>query len=89
MQCCGSGMFILDPGSENFPSRIRIFFIPDPGSSSKNLSNQKNGFSALGNVIRVVYTGSGSLIRVLTFYPYRIPFQGSKRHRLPDPDPQN
>jgi hypothetical protein len=23
-QCCGSGMFILDPGSEFFPSRIRI-----------------------------------------------------------------
>jgi hypothetical protein len=27
---CGSGMFILDPGSEFFPSRIRIFSIPDP-----------------------------------------------------------
>jgi hypothetical protein len=24
MQCCGSGMFIPDPGSEFFPSRIRI-----------------------------------------------------------------
>ncbi len=26
-QCCGSGMFIPDPGS-----RIRVFPIPDPGS---------------------------------------------------------
>jgi magnesium-transporting ATPase (P-type) len=33
-QCCGSGMFIPDPnvysGSECFPSRIRIFSMPDP-----------------------------------------------------------
>ncbi len=29
-QCCGSGKFIPDPGSECFPSRIRIFSIPDP-----------------------------------------------------------
>ncbi len=28
-QCCGSGMFFLDPGCL---SRIRIFSIPDPGS---------------------------------------------------------
>ncbi len=37
-----------DPGfgSDFFPSRIRIFSIPDPGSASKNLSilTQKNGF---------------------------------------------
>jgi hypothetical protein len=26
------------PGSEFFPSRIRIFFITDPGSASKDLS---------------------------------------------------
>jgi hypothetical protein len=26
------------PGSEFFPSRVRIFSIPDPGSASKNLS---------------------------------------------------
>jgi hypothetical protein len=38
MQCCGSGMFIPDPGSDFFPSRIRNVSIPDPGSSSKNLS---------------------------------------------------
>jgi hypothetical protein len=29
-QCCGSGMFIPDPGSD-------FFSIPDPGSTSKNL----------------------------------------------------
>jgi hypothetical protein len=48
-QCGGSGMFIPDPGSDFFPSRIRTVSIPDPGSSSKNLSiltpkKQKNGF---------------------------------------------
>jgi hypothetical protein len=37
------------PGSDFFPSRIRTVSIPDPGSSSKNLSiltpkSQKNGF---------------------------------------------
>ncbi len=31
-QCCGSGMFIPDPGSDFFPSRIRTVSIPDPGS---------------------------------------------------------
>jgi hypothetical protein len=36
-------------------------------------------------MIRVVH--SGSRIRMLTFYPSRI--QGSKRHRIPDPDPQH
>jgi hypothetical protein len=45
-QCCGSGMFIPDPGYEFFPSRIRIFSISDPGSALKNLSilTQKDGF---------------------------------------------
>jgi hypothetical protein len=39
-QCGGSGMFIPDLGSDFFPSRIpdRTVSIPDPGSSSKNLS---------------------------------------------------
>ncbi len=36
-------------------------------------------------MIRVVHPGSR--IRMLTFYPSRI--QGSKRHRIPDPDPQH
>jgi hypothetical protein len=53
-------------------SRIRTFSIPDIGSkkipdpgsgtASKNLSifNPKNCFQALGNMIRDVYSGSGS-----------------------------
>jgi hypothetical protein len=36
-------------------------------------------------MIRVVHPGSR--IRMLTFYPSRIP--GSRRHRIPDPDPQH
>ncbi len=36
-QCCGSGMFILDPTFFHNGSRIRIFSIPDPGSTAKNL----------------------------------------------------
>ncbi len=49
-QCCGSGMFIPDPGSDFFHpgsgSRIRTVSIPDPGSASKNLCilTQKNCF---------------------------------------------
>jgi hypothetical protein len=31
-------MFIPDPGSDFFPSRIRIFSILDPVSTSNNLS---------------------------------------------------
>ncbi len=43
-------------------------------------------------MIRVFHPGSGSRIRILTFYLSRIPIldprswiQGSKRHRIPDP----
>jgi hypothetical protein len=68
-QCCGSGMFIPDPGSECFPSRIpNPNFIFHPGSESNNSSflTQKIRFQALGNMIR----GCSSRI------------QGSKRHRI-------
>ncbi len=89
MLCCGRGSDILDPGYEFFHpgSRNRIFLsgsrlkkIPDPGSASKNLSmfNPKNCFFALGNMIRDVHHGSRSC-----FFISRI--QGSKRHRIPDP----
>ncbi len=83
-QCCGSGMFIPDPGSDFFPSRIRTVSIPDPGSSSKNLSiltpkKPKNWFLSSKNYD----PGCSSRIRMLTFYPSRIP--GSKRHSIPDP----
>jgi hypothetical protein len=82
---------ILDPWS-----RIRIFSILHPGSRicSKEFQyfNQKNGFSALRNLIRVFHPGCGSRIRILTFYPSRILIlyprswiQGSKRPLSPDP----
>jgi hypothetical protein len=72
------------PGSEFFPSRIlpaypgsRVKKIPDPGSGSalRNLSvfNPKNCFQALGNKIRDIHPRSGSRIRILGFYPSRIP----------------
>jgi hypothetical protein len=68
---CGSGMFIPDPGSDFFHpgSRFRIFSIPNPGSASKRLSilTQKNGFHALGNMIWVVHSGSGTLVGVCGF----------------------
>jgi hypothetical protein len=62
LQCCGSGMFIPDPGSDFFhpgselsPSRILIkefkYFNPK--------KSKKNGFQALKNMIRVVHPGSG------------------------------
>jgi hypothetical protein len=53
--------------------RIRIFSITDPHES---IFTQKNGFDALGNMIRVVHSGSGS------GYQIRI------RIRIPDPDPE-
>ncbi len=82
---------ILDPWS-----RIWIFSIPDVGSQIRikefmNFS-QKNGFSALRNMIQVFHPGSGSRIWFLTFYLSRIPIldprsriMGSKKHRIPDP----
>jgi hypothetical protein len=61
-------MFIPDPdpGSDFFPSRIRIVSSLDPGSASKNLSllTKKNGFLALGN-ISVADRDLGSGIRCL------------------------
>jgi hypothetical protein len=40
-------------------------------------------------MIRVVHPGSGSQIRILILYPSWIRIQGSKRHRITDPDPQH
>jgi hypothetical protein len=72
-QCCGSGMFIPDPGSEFFPSRIRI-------KEFKYFNPKKCFLSS-----RKYDLGCSSRIRFLTSYPSRIP--GSKRHWIPDPDP--
>ncbi len=83
-QCCGSGMFIPDPefrlrifsipdpGSEFFPSLIRI-------NKFKYL-NPKYCLRALGNMIRVVHPWSGYFT-----LPGSL-IQGAKRHRIPDPE---
>jgi hypothetical protein len=85
-RCCGFGMFIPDPNVFHPGSRIqdpgvRIFPIPDPGSASKNLSILTQKTVSLGNMIRVVHRGPGSLF--FTHHGSRI--QGSKRHRILDP----
>ncbi len=74
-QWCGSGIYIPDP---NFSNPDLGQKVPGSGSESKNLSifNPKNCFWALGN-----------MIQILIFYPSRI--QGSKRHWIPDPNPQH
>ncbi len=70
-------------------SRILIFSIPDPnffclGSAPKNLSilTQKLFLSS-----RKYDPGCSSRIRIIIFSPSRIP--RSKRHRIPDPNPQH
>ncbi len=83
-QCCGSRMFIPDPGSDFFPSGI-----PDPKSEffhpgfririkefNPKTQTRKNGFLALGNMIRVVHPGSGSWLFTLP---------GSRGQKAPDP----
>ncbi len=67
------------PGFEFFPLRIRIFFIPDPYKKKLSIFNPKKWFLSS----RKYDPGCSSRIRILTFYPSRI--QGSKRHRIPDP----
>jgi hypothetical protein len=70
---------VADPG-RLFGSRIRIFSIPDPGSASKNLSILTQKIVFLSS--RKYDPGCSSRIRILIFYPSRIP--GSKRRRIPD-----
>ncbi len=79
-QCCGSVMFIQDPGSDDFPSgsRILIVSIPDPHQRSKYF-NPKNWFLSS----RKYDPCCLSRIRILTFYPSRIPVPGVKK--APDP----
>jgi hypothetical protein len=43
-QCCGSGMFILDPLSEFFHPRSRVKKIPDPHQKNSSFFNPKNFF---------------------------------------------
>jgi hypothetical protein len=91
-------MFIPDPNFFHSGSRILDPNFFHPGCASKNLSilTQKNDFTALRNMIRVFHPGSGSRIWILTFYLSQIlildprsRIQGSKRHRIPDPDSQH
>ncbi len=73
-QCCGSGLFFSNP---NFcPSRIPDLHQRIPVFEPKKLFLNS----------RKYHPGCSSRIRILIFYPSRIP--GSKRHRIPDPDPQ-
>ncbi len=58
-----------------FPSRIRIKEFKYFNPKKWFLSSKKYD------------PGCSSRIQILTFYPSRI--QGSKRHRIPDPDPQH
>jgi hypothetical protein len=55
------------------------------GPASKNLMifNPKNCFLALGNMIWDVHPGSGSRIRILIYYPSRIP--DAEIQKAPDP----
>ncbi len=123
-QCCGSGMFIPDPGSWFLP-------IPDPGSrisdpGSKN-SNKREGWKKIcchtflcshkfpkiehyfsfevltkkiwANFQRIIELFTQKIVTKLSKYGFGIRdpektysgsrIQGSKRHRVPDPDQQN
>ena len=69
-------MFVPDPGSEFFPSRIPDPNIFHPGSASKNLSilTPKKWFLSS----RKYEPSCSSRIRILSFYPSRIPDPGVK-----------
>jgi hypothetical protein len=76
-------MFIPDPGSDFFPSRIRTVSIPDPGSASKNLRVLTPKKWVLSS--RKYDPGCSSRIpdSDADFYPSRIPDPGVKK--APDP----
>jgi hypothetical protein len=94
-QCCGSEMFIQDPGSDFFPSRIPDPNCLHPGSRIciKELSiltpkKTKKMVSKLQKIwfgLFIPDPGSGCW---LSTHP-KSRIQGSKRHRIPDPDPQH
>ncbi len=67
--------FIPDPGSEFFHPGSRIRFKEFNLTKKLFLSSRKYD------------PDCSSRIRILIFYSSRI--QGSKRHRIPDPDPQH
>ncbi len=74
---------IPDPTFFHPGSRIRTVFIPDPGSSSKNLSILTPKKAKKWFLSSKKYDPDPDA----DFLPSRI--QGSKRHPIPDPDPQH
>jgi hypothetical protein len=79
-------MFIPDPTFFHPGSRTRTVSIPDPGSSSKNLSiltPKKANKWLLSS--KKYDPGCSSRIRMLTFSHPGSRIQGSKRHPIPDP----
>jgi hypothetical protein len=83
-------MFIPDPTFYHPGSRIRTVSIPDPGSASKNLSiltpKKKTKKWFISSRKYEYDPGCSSRIRMLTFYPSRIPDPGVKK--APDPGSQ-
>jgi hypothetical protein len=85
-------MFIPDPGSDFFPSRIRTVSIPDPESrilikEFKYFNPRKAKKWFLSS--KKYDPSCSSRIRMLTFSHPGSRIQGSKRHPIPDPDPQH
>jgi hypothetical protein len=75
-QCCGSGMFILDPGSDFSPSRIGFFSSRIHIKDFKYFNPKKCFLNS-----RKYDPGDSSRIRIriLIFYPSRIPDPGVKK----------
>jgi hypothetical protein len=70
----------VDPGCL---SRIRNFFNPGPGSRV----NKIPGFGSAPKNLHILTQKIVDKLWILIFYSLRIP--GSKRQRIPDPDPQH
>jgi hypothetical protein len=94
VQCCGSGMFIPDPGSDFFPSQI-----PDPNCfhpGSRIPIKEFKYFNPKEWFLSSRKHDPGCSSRIPDPDPDFLPIpdpgsriQGSKRHRIPDPDPQH
>ncbi len=83
-QCCGSGMFFPDP--DFYPS-----LIPYPVSKNSTKERSEKKFVVIPFFVQIVT----KLSKIWVWNPgsgknlSRIPDQGSKRHRIPDPDSQH
>jgi hypothetical protein len=80
------GCFISDPDPNNFPSRIRTFFIPDPESYIKKRDSNKNYWYRVPVPVPFFL-----LFMVLgaSLNRQKDPDPGSRIHNkfIPDPDP--